>query len=96
MLKQRKQIKVTITKLLKIIELLYKHKDYDHVDEIYKRIASGLKYQLLDSEIEEFAAWYLSEDAENMGYDKEHYEDAKTILEYFVKNYCNSPNRKEK
>ena len=95
MLKQRKQLKVSITKLLKIVELLYPLKEYDAVDEIYIRIASALKHQLLNSEIEDFAAWYLSGDAEGMGYDKEHYDEAISVLESFKKDYCNIKDSKE-
>lgn len=97
MLKQRKEIKVTITKLLKIVELLSQVKDHDDaIDDVYKRVAAALKYKILPSEIEEFAGWYLTEDAENMGYDKSHYDDAILILEDFSKNYCDTLNLKGK
>ena len=88
MMKQRKQLKVSLTKILKVIELTDEFKDYEVIEDIYARLSGMLKHILTDSEIEEFAEWYLSEEAEEMGYDKDNYDNAKNILENFRKKYC--------
>jgi hypothetical protein len=88
MTKQRKQMKVSLFKILKIIELLDEFKDYQISEEIYKNIASILGHELKNSEIEDYSIWYLSEDADVMGYDKQNYENAISILENFRKDYC--------
>lgn len=88
MLKQRKQIKVSLTKVLKVVEMIETFKEYEIFEEINTKLASMIQYNLTDSEIEEFANWYLSEEAEDLGYDKEHYDSAKEILEKFRINYC--------
>ena len=90
MTKQRKQMKVSLFKILKIVELLDEFKDYQVSDEIYKNIATMLGHELQNSEIEDYSIWYLSEDADVMGYDKENYENAISILENFRKEYCAS------
>ena len=86
MTKQRKQMKVSLFKILKIIELLDEFKDYQISEEIYKNIASILGHELKNSEIEDYSIWYLSEDADVMGYDKQNYENAISILENFRKD----------
>jgi len=88
MIKQRKQIKVSLTKILKIVESVEVFKEYEITENIYNLLARSIRHQLTDSEIEDFAGWYLSEEAGELGYDKEHYDSAKEILESFRENYC--------
>lgn len=88
MIKQRKQIKVSLTKILKIIEFVDAFKDYDEAEDVNSILGRMIKFELTDSEIEEFAGWYLTEEANELGYDKEHYDSAKEILEKFRNNYC--------
>lgn len=93
MTKQRKQVKVSLVKIMKVIELLDDFKDYEGLEDINKSLASMLGYNLTNSEIEEYSNWYLSKEADDLGFDKENYDTAISILENFRKQYCqNSPN----
>jgi hypothetical protein len=88
MAKQRKQVKVSLVKIMKIIELLSEFSDYEGLEDIHKKIAGMLRYELNDSEIEEYSNWYLSREADELGYDKDNYDNAISILENFRKEYC--------
>jgi hypothetical protein len=90
MKRQRKQVKVSLVKILKIIELIDEFKDYQISDEINKNISAMLGHELQESEIEDYSSWYLSENADILGYDKQNYENAISILENFRKEYCQS------
>lgn len=89
MTKQRKQVRVSLNKILKSIEMMEGLKDYEITEEILSKLAAMLDHKLMDSEIEDFANWYFSNEASDLGFDKEHYDSAKEILEKFRENYCN-------
>lgn len=88
MAKQRKQVKVSLVRIMKVIELLDEFKEYEAIEGLSKNLASMLAYELSDSEIEDYSNWYLSEEAEELGYDKENYDESMSILENFRKEYC--------
>jgi hypothetical protein len=73
---------------MKVIELLDEFKEYEAIEGLSKNLASMLAYELSDSEIEDYSNWYLSEEAEELGYDKENYDESMSILENFRKEYC--------
>jgi hypothetical protein len=88
MAKQRKQVKVSLVRIMKVIELLDEFKEYEAIESLSKNLASMLGYELSDSEIEDYSNWYLLEEAEELGYDKENYDESMSILENFRKEYC--------
>jgi hypothetical protein len=88
MAKQRKQVKVSLVRIMKVIELLDEFKEYEVIESLSKNLASMLGYELSDSEIEDYSNWYLLEEAEELGYDKENYDESMSILENFRKEYC--------
>lgn len=92
MIKQRKQVKISLTKVLKIIEFMEAFKEDEAAEDIYLKLAAMLNFKLTDSEIEEFANWYLSKEANEIGYDKDNYDNAKDILESFRFIYCKTEN----
>lgn len=63
--------------------------DYsDLLDEVLTFAAEMLDFKLTNDEIESYASWYLTVDAEEQGYSKENYDETVIKLQDFAKDYC--------
>lgn len=81
----RKTLKVEIKRILYLIEVSVKQ-DFD-TEQFCKQMAKTLDNKLSDEEIDTYASWYLSEEAEDLQFKKEDFETAKEILEEFRELY---------
>ena len=81
----RKTLKVDIKRILFLIEDSTRN-DYDS-EKLMKFLAKSLDGKLSDDEICEYANWYLTDLAEDLGHTKETFEVAKEILEEFREIY---------
>ena len=82
---KRNSIKISIRSILDLI--VFGDKININNDRFYEKLANLLQNSLSDQEINEYASFYLSKEAELKGYTKEDYEICVDILEEFKKDF---------
>jgi len=80
----RKSVKADLNDLLRLIDHALDYQ-YD-ADFFYQQMANLIK-SLNKDEIENYASWYLTEEADEKGYSKIDYDKCRDKLEEFKKHY---------
>ena len=90
---KRKIVKISLGSLLSFI--CKAEEDQYDCNEVYEFVAHSLDYKLDKDEIENYASWYLSKEAEDLDFTKEDYDKCTVKLEEFSKKYCQKPGKKK-
>lgn len=80
----RKSVKSDLNDLLRLVDHALDYQ-YD-ADHFYEQMANLIKH-LSNEEIENYASWYLTEEADEKGYSKIDYDKCRDKLEEFKKQY---------